>query len=132
MEQIAKVGDYIQWTSNGADQLSIPRWVEWVSDDNEYVRVFGSPTGIPMSEVTIVTQSGDTPPPIVGVAKKLAEAGHYQPAVSAPTASTAPAKDITVYQVNGRLQITADVDAEGLKKLQNLLAKYAEVLALMN
>jgi len=37
----------------------------------------------------------------------------------------------TVYQVGNRLQITADVDAEGLKKLEILLKKYQEILELL-
>ena len=40
--------------------------------------------------------------------------------------------DFTVYQVGKRLQITADVDAEGLKKLKELLTKYEEILKLLS
>ena len=31
-----------------------------------------------------------------------------------------------------RLEITADVDADGLEKLQAMLEKYAEILKMMN
>jgi len=40
--------------------------------------------------------------------------------------------EISVYQVGVRLQITADIDMAGLKKLQILLIKYEDILELMN
>ncbi len=107
----AKIGDYIQWTSGGADQFVSPKKVEWVSPNHDYVRVFGNPTGIEMSEVTVVEL------PVVSP--------------QTPTeGSNAP--PFTVYQVGNRLQITADVDAAGLKKLKKLLEKYEEILELLN
>jgi hypothetical protein len=110
-----KVGDFVQWTSNGVDQFNPPRKVEFVAPDGGHVRVFGSPTGIKMSDVTVVEKPALTPPPA---------------AVSPQPMGTNP--PFTVYQVGGRLQITADVDAAGLKKLQTLLSKYEEILTLMN
>lgn len=46
-----KIGEYVQWTSNGIDQFRTPERVAWVSDDGKFLRVEGSPTGIPMSDV---------------------------------------------------------------------------------
>lgn len=59
---IIKIGDYVQWTSAGVDQFPIPRRVDWVSDDNKYVRVEGSQAGIPMNETTKTVQQPFTPP----------------------------------------------------------------------
>jgi hypothetical protein len=36
--------------------------------------------------------------------------------------------DISVLLASNRLQITADVDAAGLEKLEKMLAKYKEIL----
>lgn len=60
-----KVGDYVQWTSAGVDQFSVPRRVlEIVGDAGEWARVEGSDTGIPMSELTIqkTAEATKTPP----------------------------------------------------------------------
>jgi len=113
-----KIGDHVKWTSGGVDQFK-GRKVEWVSDDGSMLRVFGSPTGIPMNEVEIVT--APAPPPMAPAAPKLAAAGGGK-----------MLPDIAVYQVGGRLQITADVDAEGIEKLENMLAKYKEILKILN
>jgi hypothetical protein len=46
-----KVGDYVQWTSNGVDQFKPARKVTKV--ENDHVWVFGSNTAIPMEQVTV-------------------------------------------------------------------------------
>lgn len=53
------VGDYVQWTSGGVDQLTSPARVHTVSLDGEYVFIEGHLTGLPMGEVTLVA------PPVV-------------------------------------------------------------------
>lgn len=50
----AKVGDFVQWTSNGSDQFKSPARVVGVSDDGAWLWVEGSQTGIPMAEAQIV------------------------------------------------------------------------------
>ena len=40
--------------------------------------------------------------------------------------------DYLVLMRGNRLEITADVDAAGLEKLQAMLTKYAEILKMMN
>lgn len=113
------VGNHVNWTSNGVDQFKAQK-VKWVSDDGSHLRVFGSPTGIPMSEVEIV-DSPAVPQPITPAIPKTSEAeGGAKPS------------EITVYQVGGRLQITADVDVSGIEKLEKMLEKYKEILNLMN
>lgn len=49
----AKVGDLVQWESQGTLQFGTPQRVRFVTDDGEWIAVEGSETGIPMSEVTV-------------------------------------------------------------------------------
>lgn len=60
-----KVGSFVQWTSQGADQFPEPRKV--VGLDGDWVFVEGSQTGIPMSELAVAippanTQQQNSPP----------------------------------------------------------------------
>jgi hypothetical protein len=55
----AKVGDLVQWESQGALQFSQPRRVRFVSEDGQWIAVEGSDTGIKMSEV-LVEQGAQT------------------------------------------------------------------------
>lgn len=59
----AKVGDLIQWESQGALQFANCQRVRAVSEDGNWVAVEGSETGIPMSQV-IVEQAGVQAPPV--------------------------------------------------------------------
>jgi hypothetical protein len=110
-----KIGDFIQWTSAGADQFKSPRRVEWVSDDGTHLRVFGSLTGIPMEEATIVD-----PPKPSGAAK------------SANSAYAGTDGELNVLLTGNRLQITADVDREGLGRLKEILTRYEGILDLID
>lgn len=53
----AHVGDLVQWENGGALQFPAPRRVRWVSDDEAWLAVEGSDTGIPMNEVTVESSS---------------------------------------------------------------------------
>lgn len=61
-----EVNTYVQWTSRGVDQFDTPKKVVHV--DGEWAFVEGSPTGVPVSELTVadppapVRNSGGTPP----------------------------------------------------------------------
>lgn len=117
----AKVGDYVQWTSNGSDQFKHPAKVTWVAEDGSHLRVHGSMTGIPMADVTVVDAPKPPPPSGLQQAKvqtAVQEAGAGQP-------------DISVLLVGSRLQITADVNAEGLAKLKKVLDQYEQILKLL-
>lgn len=116
-----KVGDFIQWTSQGVDQFNPPRKVEFVSPEDKIARVFGSPTGIKLSEITVVEQPKASAPIAAG-AQGLVE----------KSTGNAPTTPFTVYQIGNRLQITADVDEKELETLQNILGKYAEILKMLN
>ncbi|KFG90227.1 hypothetical protein BV98_002037 [Sphingobium herbicidovorans NBRC 16415] len=109
-----KVGDFVQWESGGVIQFEA-RKVDWVSEDGSHLRVFGSPAGIPMSEVELVdaphaTQKRD-------IAKPSAKGGKL---------------NVTAYVDGGRLQLTADVGPDEIADLKDMLAKYEEILKLLS
>ena len=54
--QDIKVGDRVQWTSQGAAQFAQPRRVTFVSPDGQWVLVEGSCTGLPAGQVTVVAR----------------------------------------------------------------------------
>ncbi len=68
-----RIGSYVQWEPNGVWQFSEPRKVTGFSDDGDYLFVEGSLTGVPLNEVTVMSEPSATVP------------------LSAPTAVTPPA-----------------------------------------
>ena len=50
-EEHVRVGDYVQWTSQGVDQFEEPRRVRELSPDGTFIFVDDSETGIPIEEV---------------------------------------------------------------------------------
>ncbi|WP_316167094.1 MULTISPECIES: hypothetical protein [unclassified Bradyrhizobium] len=111
-----KLGDIVQWTSGGVDQLDPPARVMWISEDGNHLRVHGSLTGIPMNEVSVVA----APPP-----KPITPT---PPVVTDAVNSNA---DISVLLKDGRLEIAATVDADGLKTLKEMLVRYEGILELL-
>lgn len=105
----AAVGDYIQWTDAGMDRFPLPERVAWVSGDGAWLRVEGSNTDIPMTEVKTAT-----PPTTSDGAGVVPPAG--------------TANDIKVLLDGNRLRITASVDAEGLKRLKKIIEAHAALL----
>ncbi len=112
----AKVGDYIQWTSGGVDQLSPAGRVTRVAEDGSYLWVHGSLTGIPMNEVT-VAEAPKVPP--------------IRPAARTSNARADEGGDVNVLLTGRRLQITADVDLAGLERLKEMLGHYEKILTLL-
>jgi hypothetical protein len=115
----AKVGDYVQWKSQGVDQFKQPQKVTWVSDDGSHLRTHASMTGIPVNEVNVV------PPP------KPAQFATASSAATSSAQASSDAGDMSVLLSGKRLQISADVDAEGLAKLKDILTKYEEILKML-
>jgi len=114
-----QVGDYVQWTSDGVDQFKPARKVTQIQD--RHVWVDGSQTGIPISEVTVVEPHAPIP-----VAKRTT------PAKSGPSDQEGDGNEISVLVTpQGRLQISADLDAEGLGKLRQMLEQYEQILKLL-
>lgn len=118
-----QIGDLVKWTSGGIDQFE-SRKVSWVDDDGKFLRVIGSNTGIPMSEVTKVTAAPAPKPPVVLPTETAPEASETQHGKKKLDASTSI--------LNGRLQISADVSADEIEALVGVLQKYKEILKLMN
>jgi hypothetical protein len=48
-----KIGDSVQWTSQGTDQFAEPRKIKSISEDGKYAFVEGSDTGIPIDELSV-------------------------------------------------------------------------------
>jgi hypothetical protein len=48
-----KIGDSVQWTSQGTDQFTEPRKIKSISEDGKYAFVEGSDTGIPVAELSV-------------------------------------------------------------------------------
>jgi hypothetical protein len=112
-----KVGDYVQWTSGGVDQFKPPRRVLGFYDEN-HAQVFASPTGVPVSELTVVD------PPEAAVSGGVTETHHPEN----KTASSQGGIDCTVLQRGNRIQITADVDLDGIATLKDMLGDYESIL----
>lgn len=56
----ARVGDLVQWESQGVLQFPEPLRVRLVTDDGEWIAVDGSETGIPMNEVIVEKRTAET------------------------------------------------------------------------
>jgi len=48
-----KIGDNVQWTSQGTDQFTEPKKIKSISEDGKYAFVEGSDTGIPIDELSV-------------------------------------------------------------------------------
>jgi hypothetical protein len=119
----AKVGDLIQWMSNGALALPEPGRVRFVSPDGEWVFIDGSETGIPAWEVEIVS---------AGPSKQHAAEAPRLPIETIPPPSAAP--DVTSDNIKltidgGRVLVTASVDLAGLRKLKKRLDAIEAILS---
>lgn len=105
-----KVGDYVQWTSNGVLQFPQPRKVVAIFPDGKHAQVFASNIGIPMNELEVVEPPAPPPP------------------VDHSSAWGQGENEYNVLQKGNRLQITADVDLEGIGELKAMLADYESIL----
>jgi hypothetical protein len=111
---VIKVGDYVQWTSQGVDQFKAPQQVNRV--EQGYAFVHGSSAGVPMAELAVVDPP--KPPPITPK--------------SASDAYVGGDGQLNVLLRGNRLEITADVGRGGLQRLKQILGKYEEILDLLD
>lgn len=116
----AKVGDYVSWISAGVTQFE-RRQVEWVSEDNSHLRVFGSPTGIPMNQIEL------TSPPMESPAQNP-----KAPISSVANPDQSKKLNATAYVENGRLKLTADVGLHEIEALREMLEGYKTILKFVN
>lgn len=143
-----KLGDYVQWTSSGVEQFRVPPQVLEVYPDGKHVRVFGSPTGIPITELTVVDRPAPTPAVTLmdsgeltagasqanrgaavfsGKGSLIAGAAH-QPVAGDSQSAGHSENEFSVLQRGNRLQITADVDLDGIATLKEMLTDYESIL----
>ena len=126
---VAKVGDLIQWTSQGQDQFKEPRSVVGVSDDGEWLWVADSTVGIPMSEVQVVGEAGagiKSPPPTPP--HLLAALAKQQDAPLTPSEkewARGPLSKDTSY----RLIVSGDLGPKEIGKLIKVLEAQKAILA---
>ena len=117
----AAVGDWVRWVSSGVVQFDA-RKVDWVSDDGTHLKVFGSPTGIPMDQIELVkSPMSDS----VADAPKKKDDAVQDEAKSGKLNATA-------YVENGRLKLTADVGLDELEPLREMLEGYKTILKFLN
>ena len=111
-----KVGDMVQAVIGGVEQFTLPKVVTDVFRDSErgwFVSVRGERGSLPMEQITI-----------------------ERPATSArpegdPSESKTKQPIEVFLSAQGRLQISADVDTDGIDKLIAILQNYKPILALL-
>ncbi|MER9843534.1 hypothetical protein NKJ59_20110 [Mesorhizobium australicum] len=129
-----KVGDFVKWTMGGIDQFAA-RKVDWISEDGSHLRVIGSMTGIPMNEVEKVAGPSVfiTSPSIDHQVEQVsATTAQSQASIAKTGGNEGKLKSVTTSVVGQRLQISADVSADEIDALKDMLTKYQEILKLMN
>ena|ERR1035437_2633753 len=73
---MVKIGDFVQWESQGMLQFREPKRVKGFSDDGQVVFVDGSPTGVPLAEVSVEEPPVNPPkPPIVPARREVVRSG---------------------------------------------------------
>lgn len=115
-----KVGDRVQWVSQGADQFEIPRQVTEVVRDAErgwFVFVRGEKGAIPMEQIEVAEEAREKIEP-------------RQSRNMEPNASSGQPIEVFLTAA-GRLQISADVDRAGVDRLIDMLEKYKPILDLV-
>jgi hypothetical protein len=104
-------------TNIGQEQFPAPKRINAISDDGSFAQVFGSMTGIATGELTVVEPPKPPPP---GQAPR-----------SALSAYAGQDGELSVLLRGNRLEITADVDRAGIRRLKEIHGKYEEILALL-
>lgn len=116
-----KVGDRVQWVSQGAEQFDLPRPVTAVFRDPEhgwFVSVRGEKGALPMEQVEVMEQG--------------ASQRHESRTERTRESSGSSGQPIEVFlSADGRLQITADIDSAGVDTLIDMLEKYKPILELV-
>jgi len=119
----ARVGDTIQWESQGALQLPRPLRVRAISEDGDWVFVEGSETGIPMDEVIVEEQGGAqgtrTPPKLP----------LDQSADATPPGETEWMRNALGGDTRIRLMVKGEMGPKEIKKLIRLLEAQQSILS---
>lgn len=121
-----KIGDLVQWLSGDAWQFDKPKRVRAISEDSAWVFVDGSEVGVPADECEVLEPAR---------IPEANETRHFAPTLpldtNSPTLAISPVagkENIKILLDAGRLQVTASVDRQGLKRLQKRLAAFDALL----
>jgi hypothetical protein len=75
-----KVGDFVQWASQGADQWREPKRVAGFSPDGEYAFIDGEQSAVPVEQLTVETPKAGGPAPVPKMDPKTPPLNpHYTP-----------------------------------------------------
>jgi hypothetical protein len=120
----ANTGDLVQWTSGGIDQFETPRRVRGVHrrDGEEWAFVEGTNTGVPVSELTVVTpKSGATALPST-------TAPSDPIAVPSTNKEREYLRGVLSRDTNYRLLVSGDIGPKELGKMIKLLQAQKAIL----
>lgn len=115
-----RLGDLVQWVSNGEARFSSPRRVRAITEDDQWLFVDGSQTGIPKDEVEVVghitpTNVTEVVPPVLGEIEKSAPVSELN-------------KINFKSEGDGVISISARLDVEGLVLLEAKLSAFKALL----
>lgn len=115
-----KVGDRIQWTSQGVDQFAQGALVLGFSEDGQWIFTDQSPGGVPVKEALIMEQSVQPPAPVPPQMPPHLAAGLAARQGREPTQELKPGSRKAVFPVEDAdvtLIFPGDISADGLRVL---------------
>lgn len=117
---VIRIGDSVQWESQGVLQFPQPRRVRGISEDGCWAFVEGSESGIPMNELSVKAHEPQAPqarPPTLPLTEALASSGEIEWLRNRVGKST-----------NVRLLVTGDMGPREIQRLIRLLQTQHDVL----
>ena len=112
-----KIGDEVQWTSQGTDQFAEPRKIKSISEDGKYAFVEGSDTGIPVAELSVTEV-------------KPAEAKNVEQLRTEEQAELdSKIPNAEQYRVEGKVDRTKLTNEEDIKAFDEVYNKYDELIS---
>lgn len=125
-----KVGDFVQWTSEGVLQFPSPKRVRWVDESGDWIAVDGSDAGIPASQVEVrgsTADRADSPPPVPPMAPPPATPQH-QTAEPLATGEIEWLRNKVGKETTVRLLVAGEMGPREITKLITLLEAQRTVL----
>lgn len=119
-----KVGDVIQWTSQGVDQFTTPLRVRAIDSTGEWVFVEAEKDGVPMNQVTVIEKRHEQAPlnnpPVLEFEEKQESLGKLEKEFSRGKLSN---------QVTYRLIVSGELGPKEIGKLITLLTAQKTILS---
>lgn len=112
-----KIGDEVQWTSQGTDQFAEPRKIKSISEDGKYAFVEGSDTGIPVSELSVT----EVKPTEVKSVEQLRAEEQAELDSKIPNAEQ--------YRVDGKVDRAKLTNEEDIKAFDEVYNKYDKLIS---